>query len=177
MANNSKWSHMQRAQAVGNANTQMILASLKMSPKTVTELVIETGLTRQTVVKKLKQNVDICLVVPDSYPTKYYVGEYEATATIATEAKTTAKQALIKTIQEKTVVFFPQASHHDHSKFHDHILNSEDTNPFMMMYRSVKNINDLNNLEHQIKTMYDLVQFRKGLNEFKYDELKTEDAT
>jgi hypothetical protein len=152
----------------------MILATLKMSPKTVTELVLETTLSRQTVVKKLKENPDVVLEVPDSWPKKYYVGEYDSTSTIKTEVLDDRDRA-VKVIQAKSsVVFFPQASHHDHSKFHDHILNSEDTNPFMMMYRSVKNINDLNNLEHQIKTMYDLVQFRKGLNEFKYDELKTE---
>jgi hypothetical protein len=160
-----------RNKALGEANTLLILASLKSGPKTMNELMAVTGLTRQTVHNKVKANKDI--QVSATRPITYYIGNHVELSTIPDEViKPQAKPSKIAPTvaaivnAPDTIVFFPTATHHDHSKFHDHILNSDDDNKFMVMYRSVRSKNDLLHLEHQIKTMYDLVQFRKTLKEF-----------
>lgn len=158
-----------RNKALGEANTLLILASLKNGPRTMTELITLTGLTRQTIVKKISQNSELVRVVEDSFPKKYYVGE--AVDTITTENTTPDKPKRSDAVKaaivsDQGVVFFPKATHHDHSRFHDHILNSEEDNPFMNMYRGVDTKTKLTQLEHEVKTMYDLIQFRKTLKEF-----------
>jgi hypothetical protein len=159
-----------RNKALGEANTLLILASLKTGPKTMNDLMAVSGLTRQTLTNKIKANKDIRATA--TRPIKYYIGDHVELSTIPDEVIRPDKPTKVDTVKAaivhapNEVVFFPAATHHDHSRFHDHILNSEEDNGFMNMYRSVGTKSDLNNLEHQIKTMYDLVQFRKTLKEF-----------
>jgi hypothetical protein len=160
-----------RNKAVGEANTLLILASLKSGPKTMNELIVLSGLTRQTITNKIKANKNIR--VSATRPIKYYLGDHLELSTIPDEViKPTTKSTKVSTVSAaivhapEVIVFFPKATHHDHSRFHDHIINSDENNGFMVMYRSVGSTNDLLHLEHQIKTMYDLVQFRKTLKEF-----------
>lgn len=168
MANNSRFNHANKA--LGEANTMVIINSIKAQPKTINELIFLTGLTRQTIVKRINQNTDVIQLVEGSYPKKYYIGD--APVTIPTEniekapaRKLDAVKAAVKADLTQTV-FFPNTTHNDHSRFHDHLMNSEDMSPLNVLYRTISSKNELAGAEHSIKTLYDLIQFRKTLGEF-----------
>ena len=162
-----------RNKALSEANTKLLIASLKTGAKTITDLVIVTGLTRVTVAKKINQNKDL-IAETETFPKRFYLkGVDYKTVIDEVVDKETARNPQTKLATTKAaivnssdVVFFPDKTHHDHSKFHDMLLSSEDKAPLVVLYQSIKSPEELSRAEYSIKTMYDLIQFRKTLKEF-----------
>jgi hypothetical protein len=153
---------------MSEANTKTILALLKSGPKTITELVATTGLTRQTINKKLSQNSDVILATM-THPKKFYI-RGESHKTVIDEAVDKNKP-----VDSRDAIlhgsgghrFFPETSHNDFSNFHDAVLDGLNPESYVLnYYRSIKSNDDIAKFEHTIKTAYDLIQFRKTLREF-----------
>lgn len=166
-----------RNAALGEANTKLVLASLKVGPRSVADLMIVTGLTRPTILKKLEQNKDSISIDHNAYPKKYYLKGIEYKTVIDevvaenkehTSSLEATKQAILHGTQAAlgTPVFFPDKTHNDFSILHDQINNSDDTIPLHVMYRSIEDTKGLARVEQGIKMFYDLLQFRKTLKEW-----------
>lgn len=159
-----------RNKSLSEANTKLVLASLKSQARTITELCIITGLTRQTITRKLDQLNDIVLFT-ETHPRRYYLKGVEYKTVIdevvdkETGRKSQTKQDAVKAaiLSDSPVVFFPQATHHDLSMFHDKVIGGDAIGHLAEAYREVSSKKELDNLEAALKTMYDLVQFRKTL--------------
>jgi hypothetical protein len=164
-----------RNAAIGEANTKLVLASLKAGPKTITELMMVTSLTRPTVIKKLNQLIKE-VAYTATRPAKYYLREQgyqtvvdEVVEKNASPTKLDAvKRAIVNAPIDPAapVVFFPKADYNDHSKFHDFILSSSEPSLVQQAYLKINSNADIARFEAAIKTMHDLIQFRKKLKEF-----------
>jgi DNA-binding transcriptional regulator GbsR (MarR family) len=157
--------------AMSNANTNTIIALLKNRPMSVREIQEATGLSRPTVQSRVYEHPDIQLV-EGSFPKRYYVGDYTDTTIVGEqtrEANPKSQDPMVKALREidPPICFFPEIPVQKKQALHKHIMEDTSHNPLYVMYRSIKDSTMLAQFEHNLKTMFDLVQVRKESNEFK----------
>lgn len=153
---------------IAAANETAIRALISTKPMTYNELEVATGLTIQTIRKRIKAMDNV--VQTTTIPMKFYIQ--------GADNKSFAEELVDKHLGTKKtnsaadVVFFPQATDEQRANFHKFCMEIEDpagtlpvaermNTTLAALYRDVKNEHDLAVFEHGIKTMHDAIQFRK----------------
>jgi len=155
---------------IAAANETAIRALISVKPMTYNELAEQTGLTVQTIRKRINMMGNVSKT--STTPMKFYMQ--------GAEDKSFAQETIDKHLGNKKttsaaeVVFFPQATDEQRANFHKFCMEISDlpvgedqpvrermNHVLAMLYRDVKSEDDLVVFEHGLKTMYDAVQFRK----------------
>jgi len=154
---------------IAAANETAIRALISVKPMTYNELAESTGLTVQTVRKRIKEMEGVSNT--NTVPMKFYLQGADNKS--FAEELVDKHLGVKKTNSAADVVFFPQATDEQRAGFHkfcmeiepipvgDVITRDQINHVLALLYKSVGNEDDLTVLEHGIKTMYDAVQFRK----------------
>lgn len=153
---------------IAAANETAIRALISTRPMTYNELVDATGLTLQTIRKRIKAMGNVSQTT--TVPMKFYVQ--------SAETQSFAEELVDKHLGTKKVnsaadvVFFPQATDRQRAEFHKFCMEIGDpegelpirermNHVLAALYRDIKSEEDLTAFEHGIKTMHDAVQYRK----------------
>ncbi|ASZ72619.1 hypothetical protein NELLIE_48 [Arthrobacter phage Nellie] len=154
---------------IAAANETAIRALISVKPMTYNELAIQTGLTVQTIRKRIRDMGGVSQTT--TTPMKFYMQGAEDKS--FAEEMVDKHLGVKKTTSAAEVVFFPQATDEQRAGFHkfcmeiepipvgDVITRDQINHVLALLYKSVSSEDDLTVLEHGIKSMYDAVQFRK----------------